>query len=553
MMKRLYPPRTARAFPPRRVHLNRAAPSRARGRQWRVGALASLTAILAACGGSGGSGATPSPEAAVTAQSLYDRGEIPARVETEETFFTPGGTLTNYLKTGGLNTAEHAFFSRQLGTNGRACVTCHVPSNGMGLSTDNIRSRYIATKGTDPLFARIDGANCPTASRSADKKAPDDLDDADNPHSLLLRHGLFRIALPWPPKDASGNAISPEFTIEVASDPTGCNTDPLWGLRSAAPRISVYRKSLPATNQRFIVGVTSQFGPPFDVISMLPFPINPDTGRVNSGNIMADGREATLETQARTAVLGHAQGTQAPTARQLQQIVDFQTNMFTAMSSDSAAGNLTDNGATGGPRNVEKQKDSVIETTGQVFLEFDSWKDDPSEARRSVYRGAKLFNDKLVNIRDVAGISDSPVVIQAFNGGNNLMASCANCHDTKGTGSESFANALRDIGTSGVHPAAIPMPDLPTFKLTCHSGKSTPFFGNVVFTHDPGMALVTGKCADIQRTKVLQLRGLSARAPYFVNGSAKTLKDVVDLYNRRFDMKLSPRDVDDLVAFMKTL
>lgn len=510
------------------------------------GSIAGVVTFMAACGG-GGSG----PE--TRAQALYDRGEVPATVETEETYTTPSGTVTNYLKTGPVSTADHAFFSRSLGTNGRACVTCHVPSNGMGLSTDNIRSRYIVTRGTDALFARIDGANCPTAERPPGKSAPDDVDDSDNPHALLLRHGLFRIALPWPPQDAAGLPITPEFTVEVVNDPTGCNTDATWGLNSATPRISVYRKSLPATNMRFITAATEQFGPPFDVVTMLPHPINPDTGKVNSGNIMADGREPTLQTQAATAVRGHAQGTTTPSVAQLLQIADFQMAMFTAASTDKDAGNLTDNGATGGPRNVDKQRGAFIEVDGQVFNEFDSWRTDPSAARQSVARGAKLFNEKLVNIRDVAGINDSPIVIAAFGSGNALMASCANCHDTKGTGSESFVNALRDIGTSGLHPAAIPMPELPTFKLTCQSGKTTPFLGNVVFTHDPGMALITGKCSDIQRNKVLQMRGLAARAPYFVNGSAKTLKDVVDFYNRRFDMKLSTQEISDLVAFMKAL
>ena len=32
-------------------------------------------------------------------------------------------------------------------------------------------------------------------------------------------------------------------------------------------------------------------------------------------------------------------------------------------------------------------------------------------------------------------------------------------------------------------------------------------------------------------------RGLAARAPYFANGSAKSLREVVDFYDRRFDMK----------------
>jgi cytochrome c peroxidase len=45
----------------------------------------------------------------------------------------------------------------------------------------------------------------------------------------------------------------------------------------------------------------------------------------------------------------------------------------------------------------------------------------------------------------------------------------------------------------------------------------------------------------------------AARAPYFHNGSAATLDDVVDFYDRRFALGLSPQDHADLVAFLRSL
>lgn len=48
-------------------------------------------------------------------------------------------------------------------------------------------------------------------------------------------------------------------------------------------------------------------------------------------------------------------------------------------------------------------------------------------------------------------------------------------------------------------------------------------------------------------------RGLAARAPYFHNGAAATLDEVVDFYNLRFQMNLTPRQKRDLVNFLKTL
>ena len=49
------------------------------------------------------------------------------------------------------------------------------------------------------------------------------------------------------------------------------------------------------------------------------------------------------------------------------------------------------------------------------------------------------------------------------------------------------------------------------------------------------------------------MRGLAARAPYFHNGTAATLLDVVNFYDQRFNMLLTDDQKADLVAFMNTL
>ncbi len=61
---------------------------------------------------------------------------------------------------GVVTTKGHPFFE-PIGTNGRACVTCHQPADGMSLSVSSVQERWQATGGKDPLFAMIDGANCP--------------------------------------------------------------------------------------------------------------------------------------------------------------------------------------------------------------------------------------------------------------------------------------------------------------------------------------------------------------------------------------------------------
>ena len=65
--------------------------------------------------------------------------------------------------------------------------------------------------------------------------------------------------------------------------------------------------------------------------------------------------------------------------------------------------------------------------------------------------------------------------------------------------------------------------------------------------------LISGKCADLGRIKGPILRGLAARAPFFHNGAAGTLDQVVEFYNLRFGMGLTSREKADLVAFLRSL
>jgi cytochrome c peroxidase len=50
-----------------------------------------------------------------------------------------------------------------------------------------------------------------------------------------------------------------------------------------------------------------------------------------------------------------------------------------------------------------------------------------------------------------------------------------------------------------------------------------------------------------------QLRGLAARAPYFSNGRARALREVVEIYDRSFRMSLSEQEKQDLVNFLRVL
>lgn len=93
-------------------------------------------------------------------------------------------------------------------------------------------------------------------------------------------------------------------------------------------------------------------------------------------------------------------------------------------------------------------------------------------------------------------------------------------------------------------------PDLPLYTFRCISGALA---GQTRVTTDPGLGLITGRCQDIGKFKVPTLRGLAARPPYFHNGSAATLDDVVTFYDQQFGIGLTPAERSDLVAFLRAL
>jgi cytochrome c peroxidase len=76
---------------------------------------------------------------------------------------------------------------------------------------------------------------------------------------------------------------------------------------------------------------------------------------------------------------------------------------------------------------------------------------------------------------------------------------------------------------------------------------------NCKTTSDLGQALIDGKFAHVGKIKGPVLRGLSSRAPYFHNGSAQTLLDVVHYYEKRFGLALNRQDELDLFNFLSAL
>jgi len=65
--------------------------------------------------------------------------------------------------------------------------------------------------------------------------------------------------------------------------------------------------------------------------------------------------------------------------------------------------------------------------------------------------------------------------------------------------------------------------------------------------------LIDGKFDHVGKIKGPIMRGLSAQAPFFHNGSAQTLLAAVHFYENRLGLVLAPQEESDLVAFLGVL
>jgi hypothetical protein len=463
------------------------------------------------------------------------------------------GAIETFNVNGHTNT-KGAFF-QSLGTNGRSCSTCHLPDQAMSISPRQIRERFEQTRGRDPLFNAVDGANCGNAKTSS-----------ESAHSLLLSHGLIRIALAVP--------TNAQFTVTAVHNPYGCALapDPVSGQMI----LSTYRRPLPSTNLRFLSTM------------MWDGRESPAASALNSKATFAVNLNADLMQQAKDAVAIHAQGKKVPTLAQLNDIIAFEMGLSTAQAYDRHAGDLDARGALGGARNLVGEEyypgiNDVLgaDPDGIAFDEtsmtlFAAWENgghpryedndgrnpfERREARRDIAAGEVLFNTAPLTISAVRGLNDSAAL------GNpvSFKGTCTTCHDSPNVGNHSLPLPL-DIGIghtprSGFENdpniakgiAELNEPDLPIFLV---SGCPTPFSaGQPVsfYTTDLGKGMITGLCSDLNRLKGPVLRGLAARAPFFHNGAAATLLQAVNFYNQRFAMNLTEEQKHQLVAFLNSL
>jgi hypothetical protein len=434
------------------------------------------------------------------------------------------GMSATYSTNGPID-ASNPFF-QSLGTNGRSCASCHQASDGWSITPATVQRKFLATRGLDPIFRTNDGANSPNADVST-------VAARASAYSMLLTKGLIRVGI--------GIPDGAEFELEQVDDPYGY---------ASARELSLFRRPLPSANLKFLSTVM------WDGRETFPDATSSDC--IAGTNRCFASIPFDLADQSNGATLGHAQGTRPLTPAEREAIVRFEMGLFTAQVFDVRAKDLTARGADGGPRALAAKAayfgiNDVISgdyRTGaafdpDVFRLFAAWAsprphgDDDDRAvmaRQSVARGEALFNRKPIRITGVKGLNDD-LNVAVING------TCTTCHDAPNAGDHSVPMPL-DIGLTD---AARATADMPVYVLR---NKAT---AERVATTDPGRALITGKWKDIGRFKGPVLRSLASRPPYFHNGSAADLHAVVQFYNDRFAIGLTPAERADLVAFLESL
>jgi cytochrome c peroxidase len=446
------------------------------------------------------------------------------------------------LSTNRFDTGETNGFFASLGTNGRSCATCHVESNAWTFTPR--QARQLAQD--DPLFAPVDGSDCPAVSA--------DQGPNRESSSMVVEYGLIRIELAIP---ASAN-----FALVSASNPKGCVIPP--GSPSISGNLFLFRRPLPSTN---LLPLSSVMWDGRETLHK----ITTEAGGQGTAPLLFD-----LSDQINSATTSHAQGAPIAGTQAQQDILNFETALFTAqvvLAPDVDIA-LLDFGASGGANYLESTIAPAFSIginnplsppfTNAIFTVYSDW--EPTSPRypylnpvqQAIGRGESIFNDTTFVVHDVAGINSVPSN-PLYNpadplAGQDVVAGCGLCHNNPNVGNHSTSLPI-NIGITMATPTnndgsantLLDVANLPVYTLT---NSST---GASVQVTDPGRAMVTGNWTDIGKTKGPNLRGLSARAPFFHNGSAKDLATVVRFYNQRFNIGLTPQQQSDLVTFLEAL
>jgi cytochrome c peroxidase len=250
------------------------------------------------------------------------------------------------------------------------------------------------------------------------------------------------------------------------------------------------------------------------VMPTIDFRLGSATVAWDGGNTVGTDQLAGLTNQATRNVTGAQQG-QPAAPEVLADIIAFETSLSTAQAFSFTAGFLDHGGARGGAEQLSR----MTRASGRFDL-FDAWAGSGIPSRAQIARGQELFNNP------------NP-------GGRR----CNGCHNSANNGTN-INDLLFDIGTASAEARTA---DLPLYTIRSRAT------GEDRQLTDTGRGNVTGLWSDLGRFKTPTLRALAARAPYFHNGIAPTLEDVVRHYETHLGFFFTDQERADLVAFLKAL
>jgi cytochrome c peroxidase len=232
-------------------------------------------------------------------------------------------------------------------------------------------------------------------------------------------------------------------------------------------------------------------------------------------NLMWDGREPTLTSQANDAILGHAEATIVPTMDQLLAIAQFE------QGPDFFSSDVLRQYAAGGPAPTWPAGNTASEIRGRRWFAQDS-----AAPRFNICgqcHGGPMTNETQSNSGLPVGKHFQTVNVSEFNLGNNPT-----------------------------YQFAFPDPNNPGQTVT-------------VTTPDPGRALITGNLADLNFFKIPPLWGVKNTAPYFHDGSAADFNALMVQYKMLLATFLSAtakypiphvptdQDIADIIAYLNLL
>ena len=363
-----------------------------------------------------------------------------------------------------------------LGANGRACASCHVAEDAFQLTPERAQARLQAL-----LWARLTDPN-------ADDPLfrPIDADDlringeAASDYTTLTQDGLIRVTMPLPANvrlvDPSGNPATAPVTSETTVD--------IW-------------RAVPSVLDVKITGPDGQL------------PEWPTVTLNRRGGYQLDARIDTLQNQALAALINHAQISTPPAQRFLDDLAAFQEGQFTS-------------------RGVEQLAEAMAADTRPL--------PDPDRGLTPLEQQGKA-----VFVRACAhchGNPDHPSTTtslpesipgRTFQRYHDIRTSCPRLAPPPPGSPEEEWLACSPNVTNKIR----------TYEVTLANGSKTrrTAAGMLLMTSDPGRLLAVGDVAEFQKFDVPNLRGISLTAPYFINNSAKTLKDVLQQYRAFFALQ----------------